>query len=178
MTKDELRRLMIDKRKTISNKKELSTSIVNNLINLDIYKKARVIALYNSLNDEVDTSYLINESLKNKIVLLPRIIKDKMIFIMINKDTLYEKSSFGVMEPIGEEYLGNIDLIIVPGLAFDRKLNRLGFGMGYYDKYLSNKDIYKIGLCFDEQIVEFVPVNELDIKMDMVITKKEFINSF
>lgn len=178
MTKDELRRLMIDKRKTIPNKKELSTSIVNNLINLDIYKKARVIALYNSLNDEVDTSYLINESLKNKIVLLPRIIKDKIVFIMINKDTLYAKSSFGVMEPIGEEYLGNIDLIIVPGLAFDRKLNRLGFGMGYYDRYLSNKGIYKIGLCFDEQIVEFVPVNELDIKMDMVITKKEFINSF
>ena len=171
MNKDELRKLMINKRKDILNKKELSTIIVDKLMNMDIYKKSRVIAIYNSLSSEVDTSYLINESLKEKIVLLPRIINDKMVFIIINKDTLYEKSRIGVMEPIGNIYDGIIDLIIVPGLAFDKNLNRLGFGMGYYDKYLSNNDIYKIGLCFDEQIVESVPVNELDIKMDMVITK-------
>ena len=172
MNKDELRKLMINKRKDILNKKELSTIIVDKLMNMDIYKKSRVIAIYNSLSSEVDTSYLINESLKEKIVLLPRIINDKMVFIIINKDSLYEKSRIGVMEPIGNIYDGIIDLIIVPGLAFDKNLNRLGFGMGYYDKYLSNNDIYKIGLCFDEQIIESVPVNEFDIKMDMIITKK------
>ena len=76
MNKEELRKLIIDKRKNILNKKELSTIIVNKLISLDIYKEARVIALYNSLDSEVDTSYLINESLKSKIVLLPRIINN------------------------------------------------------------------------------------------------------
>jgi 5-formyltetrahydrofolate cyclo-ligase len=172
MNKEELRKIMIKKRKDILNKKEISLDIINKLMDLDIYKKARVIAVYNSLKDEVDTSYLINESMNNKLVLLPKIINNKMLFIVINKDTLYEKSNIGVMEPIGDIYNGIIDLIIVPGLSFDSNLNRLGFGMGYYDKYLSNNNIYKIGLCFDEQIIDLVPTNDLDIKMDMVITKK------
>jgi 5-formyltetrahydrofolate cyclo-ligase len=172
MNKEELRRLMLKKRRDILNKEDLSLIISNKIINLDIYQKAKVIALYNSLKDEVDTKYLISESLKNKIVLLPRIINNKIIFIVINKDTIYTKSNLGIMEPIGEEYLGNIDLIIVPGIAFDNNLNRLGFGMGYYDKYLNNKDIYKIGLCYSNQIISLVPNNELDIKMDMVITNE------
>ena len=170
MNKDELRKILIKKRKDILNKKELSTIIVNKLMNLDIYKKAKVIALYNSLSDEVDTRYLISESLKEKVVLLPSVLGDNMEFIAINGDTKYIKSSFKILEPIGEIYYGNIDLIIVPGVSFDKELNRLGFGMGYYDKYLQNKDIYKIGLCFSEQIVDILPHDEFDIPMDMVIT--------
>ena len=173
MNKTKLRKELIQIRKSILNKKELSNIIMNKIINLDIYKEAKVIALYNSMVDEVDTSLLINESLKDKIVLLPKISYDKMIFIKVNKDTKYVKSSLGVLEPIGDEYLGEIDLIIVPGIAFDNNLNRLGFGMGYYDKYLNNKNIYKIGICFDEQIVNLVPTNDLDIKMDMVITENK-----
>ena len=175
MNKNELRKLMIIKRKNIPNKKELSTIIINKIFNLDIYKKSKIIALYNSLKDEVDTSLLIKEALKEKIVLLPRIINDEMIFIEINKNTKYEKSSIGVLEPIGKIYNGNIDLVIVPGVSFDRNRNRLGFGMGYYDKYLTNKNIYKIGICFDEQIVDLVPHKKHDVKMDMIITEKEFI---
>jgi 5-formyltetrahydrofolate cyclo-ligase len=173
MNKEELRKIMINKRKDILNKKEISLEIINKLMNIEIYKNSRVIAVYNSLKDEVDTSYLISTSMEDKILLLPKIKNNKMIFIVIDKDTLYEKSNIGVMEPIGDEYLGKIDLIIVPGLSFDSNLNRLGFGMGYYDKYLSNNNIYKIGICFDEQIVDIVPTNELDIKMDMVITKNK-----
>ena len=94
------------------------------------------------------------------------------MFIKIDNNTLYEKSSIGVLEPIGDIFTGIIDLIIVPGLVFDKKLNRLGFGMGYYDKYLNSHNIYKIGLCFNEQIVDFVPVESHDIKMNMIITKK------
>ena len=175
MDKDELRKLMINKRKSIRNKKDLSQEIVNKVINLDVYKKSRVIALYNSLKDEVDTSLLIEEALKEKIVLLPRIINNKMIFVKIDSNTKYYKSNIGVIEPEGKAYLESIDLIIVPGLSFDRNRNRLGFGMGYYDKYLTNRNIYKIGICFDEQIVDLVPHEKHDIKMDMIITKKEFI---
>ena len=173
MNKEELRKSLIEKRKEIINKKELSTRIVDNLINLDIYRKAKVIALYKSMNNEVDTNSLINEALKDKIVILPKIVDNKMIFIMINNDTMYSKSSFGVLEPIGDIYLENIDLIIVPGIAFDKNLNRLGYGKGYYDQYLCNKDIYKIGICFSSQMVNIVPTNDYDIKMDMVITDKK-----
>lgn len=170
MNKNELRRLMIKKRKNILNKKELSTIIVDKLLNLDIYKKSKVIALYKSMLDEVDTTYLINGSLKSKIVLLPKIVNNKMCFININQDTKYIKSNIGVMEPIGKEYNDKTDLIIVPGVSFDKDLNRLGFGKGYYDKYLTNKNIYKIGICFNEQVVDIVPTSEYDIKMNMVIT--------
>ena len=170
MSKDEIRKVLINKRKKLFNKKELSTIIVNKIIDLDIYNKARVIALYNSLKEEVDTSILISKSLKNKKVLLPKIIDNKMKFIIINNESLYEKSNIGVLEPIGEIYNGKIDLIIVPGVAFDKKLNRLGFGMGYYDKYLINNKSFKIGICFSEQIVDSLPIDKYDIKMDMVIT--------
>lgn len=162
---------MIKKRKTIINKKELSTIIVDKLLSLDIYKKSRVVAIYNSMKDEVDTSYLIKEAIKEKIILLPKVTGNKIVFIKINKGTKYLKSDFGVLEPIGDIYNDIIDLIIVPGLGFDNKLNRLGFGMGYYDNFLSQEDIYKIGLCFDEQIVDSIPTESHDIKMNMIITK-------
>ena len=164
---------MIIKRNNILNKNELSKVITDKVIKLDIYKKSRVIALYNSMNNEVDTKDLINKSLKDKIVLLPKITKDKMLFIKINKNTNYIKNTFGILEPIGEIYGGPIDLIIVPGVSFDKKLNRLGFGKGYYDKYLNNKNIYKIGLSFSEQIKEIIPCDKHDIKMDMIITENK-----
>lgn len=171
MNKEQLRKIMIKKRKTIINKKELSTIIVDKLLSLDIYKKSRVVAIYNSMKDEVDTSYLIKEAIKEKIILLPKVTGNKIVFIKINKGTKYLKSDFGVLEPIGDIYNDIIDLIIVPGLGFDNKLNRLGFGMGYYDNFLSQEDIYKIGLCFDEQIVDSIPTESHDIKMNMIITK-------
>lgn len=174
MNKDNLRKLMLERRKNILNKKELSTIIVNKLLDLDIYKNSRVIALYYSLCDEVDTKDLIIKSL-DKIVLLPRIINDKIVFIEINSNTKYEKSNIGVMEPIGTIYDGAIDLIIVPGVAFDREHNRLGFGKGYYDKYLKDKDIYKIGICFNKQLTDTLPIDDYDIKMDLIITEKELI---
>lgn len=174
MNKDNLRKLMLERRKNILNKKELSTIIVNKLLDLDIYKNSRVIALYYSLCDEVDTKDLIIKSL-DKTVLLPKVINDKMIFIKINKDTKYNKSNLGVLEPLGKEYLGNIDLIIVPGVSFDRERNRLGFGKGYYDKYLKDKDIYKIGICFNKQLTDTLPIDDYDIKMDLIITEKELI---
>ena len=174
MNKSELRKIMINERKEIPNKKELSRIITDKIIKLDNYKNAKVIALYNSLNDEVDTRELINKSLDNKIVLLPKVINDKMVFIKINRTTKYVKSKLGILEPIGDIYYGNIDLIIVPGISFDKKFNRLGFGMGYYDKYLRNKDFYKVGICYYEQLVDELETSEHDIKMDLVITEKEF----
>lgn len=173
MNKSDIRKSLLEKRKKIKNKDVLSKKITANLIKLDIYNKASVIALYNSLPDEVDTSYIINKYLDKKTILLPRIIDNKIEFIKINKDSEYNKSKLGVLEPIGEVYHGNIDLIIVPGVAFDKKLNRLGFGMGYYDRYLENKDIYKIGLAYGKQIVNLLPYDKFDIKMNMVITENK-----
>lgn len=172
--KDLVRKEMLQIRKNIIGKKKKSTIIVDKILNLDIYKESHVIALYNSMTNEVDTSLLIENALQNKVVLLPRIINNEMKFIVINKNTKYKNNKLGFKEPIGKIYNDKIDLIIIPGIAFDRNLNRLGFGKGYYDKYLFNKDIYKVGICFDEQVLVSLPVDSHDIKMNLVITEKEF----
>ena len=168
--KKELRKEILYLRDNLEDRYNKSVIIKNKILELDIYKKSNVIAMYASMKSEVDTKELINESLLlGKKVLLPRIInKNKMIFIEVNNDTEYERNSFGVLEPIGEE-IKDIDLIIVPGVAFDKSNNRLGYGRGYYDKYLSNKDIYKIGICYSEQLIDKIEVEDHDIKMDLVI---------
>ena len=172
--KNDIRKEMLLIRKNIPNKKKKSTVIVDKIINLDLYQKSKVIAIYNSLVNEVDTSELIKRSIHEKIVLLPKIINDKMVFIIIDNNTKSVKNNFGIYEPIGKIYDGDIDLIIVPGVAFDRRHFRLGFGKGYYDKYLKEKNIYKIGICFIEQIVDYIPIDSYDVPMNMIITEKEF----
>ena len=169
--KKELRKEIIYLRDNLEDRYNKSMIIKNKIMNLDIYKNSKVIALYSSMKSEVDTKELIKESLElGKKVLLPRILnKNKMIFIEINKDTNYERNTFGVLEPIGIEEK-NIDLMIIPGVAFDKANNRLGYGRGYYDKYLKDKDLYKIGICFHEQLVDNIEVDEHDIKMDLIIT--------
>ena len=169
--KKEIRKEILFLRDNLEDRYNKSVIIKDKIMNLDVYKNSKVIALYYSMKSEVDTKELIKESLSlGKKVVLPRIInKNKMIFIEINDDTEYSKSPFGVMEPVGKE-IDDIDLIICPGVAFDKSNNRLGYGRGYYDKYLSKHNIYKIGICYHEQLIDKIEVEEHDIKMDLVIT--------
>ena len=173
--KDEIRKKMLLIRRNILKKQELSKIICNKIIKLDIYQRSQVIALYKAMNDEVDIDYLIKYSLENKkTILLPRVCDDKLVFYKIDYNTKYVRSHFGVLEPIDDAniYLGPIDLIICPGVSFDIYNHRLGYGKGYYDRFLKDKNIYKIGVSFSEQIVPLLPSNNLDIKMDLVITDK------
>ena len=173
--KDNIRKEILNIRNNISDKEKKSTIIVNKIMKLEVFQKAKVIALYNSMVNEVDTNSLINELLNKKVVLLPKIVDNQMVFIPVKNNQQYIKSTFGVLEPIGESYNGDIHLIIVPGVAFDESMNRLGYGKGYYDKFLSNKNIYKIGICFDRQLINKLPTNNYDIKMDMIITEERII---
>ncbi len=176
MNKVELRKKYLEIRKNIINKDKKSEIIFNALINSDEYKKSHVIALYYSLKSEVNTLKLIEYSLKNnKIVLLPRVIDDYMIFYQIASLNNLNKSNFGIMEVSNGIIFdkNNIDLIVVPGVCFDKYLNRIGFGKGYYDKYLSNSNIYSIGICFQEQISdEMIITDKTDIKLKKIITDK------
>lgn len=90
-------------------------------------------------------------------------------------DTNVGHGSFGIMEPQADAFTDyeQIDLILVPGMAFDRHGHRLGRGKGYYDRFLSQaKDCYKIGVCFPFQLVDEVPTDEHDVRMDEIITQK------
>ena len=176
--KEEIRKKSIEIRKNITNTDIKSNIIFEKIINLDIYKKSKVIGIYNSLSSEVNTNKIIEYSFNNgKIVVLPKIVNNDIKFYKIEKDKKYIKSKFGVLEPIGieDKYIlkDNIPLMIIPGVSFDKNKNRMGFGKGYYDKYLENSNTYKIGICFQEQICEKLIVNSNDIKMDIVITNEK-----
>ena len=172
--KQELRIKMILLRKNIIGKKIKSKRIVNEIMKLDVYQKASVIAIYKSMNDEVNMDRLIKYSLDNgKIVLLPRVVGNDIIFFKYHFGDLLEKSHFNVLEPIFNKktiYDKEIHLAVVPGLAFDKENNRLGYGKGFYDRFLANKAICKIGVCFKEQLMDNIPTSSNDIKMDLILT--------
>lgn len=177
--KKNLRKKYISIRNSINHKKGKSQSITKKVIENEIYKKAKVVALYKSLLSEVDTRELIEYSIASgKIVALPRVVDNELKFYKINslEDTL-KKSKFGVEEPVEDEMnlidKCDIDLVIVPGICFDKEKNRLGFGKGFYDRFLNHTNLETIAICFHEQIIDQVPTNENDIKMRQIITDKE-----
>ena len=175
MDKKSLRKNYKDLRKAIPNKEEKSKKIFEKIINDPLYQEAQVIALYNSFNDEVDTQELIAYSRSiGKTILLPRTFEYDIIFFAITDDTRYAKSKYGIIEPQGglAYSVDRVDLVIVPGLAFDKKGNRLGYGKGYYDRFLEAAQVPKIGICFAEQIIEELPTSEQDVKMDIIETDK------
>ena len=180
MDKQTLRKKYLKIRKDIANKNLKSKSIFNQIIKTKEYEKANIIAIYNSLNSEVNTNDLIDYSIsKNKIVLLPRVVNDDLVFYKIDSHTILIKSEFNVFEPISNpnNYISSdkIDIIIIPGVCFDKDRNRLGMGKGYYDRYLKNIKATKIGICFSEQLIKSIPIDNNDIKMDLIITDKEII---
>jgi len=81
------------------------------------------------------------------------------------------KGRFGIMEPLPYGSVDRIDLLVVPGIAFDRKGYRLGYGKGYYDKFLAKKDVFSIGLAYFFQLVESLPKGKYDMKLDSVATE-------
>ena len=175
MNKQELREKYISIRKNIKNKKEKSAIITKKIIEDNDYKNAKIIALYKSLTSEVDTTELIKYSISSgKNVVLPRVVCNDLKFYKISLNEKLIKSKFGVKEPIEDEsnFVDKeiINLVIVPGVCFDKENNRLGLGKGYYDRFLANTNLYSIGICFEEQIVEHIPTEKNDIKMKKVIT--------
>ena len=159
INKEELRIKYLQTRKELPNKKEKSKTIVTKIIETKEYQKAKVIALYKSLPSEVNL--------------------DDLFFYEISSNEKLIKSNFGILEPLpNEDKLVDkkqIDLVIVPGICFDKDKNRLGFGKGFYDRYLAHSSIYKIGICFHNQVLtdNTLPVNQFDIKMDKVMTESE-----
>lgn len=148
-----------------------SAIIFKKLEEKEIFKSATTVMLYYSLPDEVQTADFIQKWIKNKRILLPLTIGKTIYPVEISKNTQFKKGDFGVLEPQKTAiYSGKIDLIVVPGVAFDKNNNRLGRGKGCYDSFLAqNPETYKIGICYDFQFVEKLPIEPHDIAMNEVI---------
>mgnify|MGYP006273109337 CR=1 FL=1 len=154
-----------------------SRLIIKRLLETEKYQQASSIHTYVSMekNREVNTTDLIAESLKReKRVVVPRMTDDgKLTHHSINSIQQLKKNRWGVMEPenVREISIDASTLIIVPMLAADFKRNRLGYGKGYYDRFLSQVDSYKIGLCYSFNLSWTpLPSEPFDIKMDTVVT--------
>ena len=154
-------------------KSEKSDIIKNRLLNEEAFKKAKFVMFYVSLKDEVDTGSMIDETLKmGKRVCVPVILKeDKRLIAGEIKDRVndLERQHFGIYQPkrdrLKEVPLKDIDLVIVPGVAFDTKNVRLGRGRGYYDRFLCclSEHTKTIGLAFDFQLVDNLPKDPHDV---------------
>jgi len=140
---------------------------------LEAFRRASTVLLYWSMEDEVQTHDFVNRWYKEKRVLLPCVDGDDLrLRQYTGPECLKAGEQFGIGEPTGPEYtnLDSVELIIVPGVAFDRTGNRMGRGRGFYDRLLkSTPNAYKVGVAFDFQVVDCVPVEEFDVKMDKVI---------
>lgn len=161
-------------------KSKKSGIIKKKLFNEEEFKKAKVVMFYVSLEDEVDTLSMIDEALEmGKRVCVPVILKEERRLIageIKDRHEELESQHFGICQPnrdrVKEVPLEDIDLVIVPGIAFDKKNLRLGRGHGYYDRFLCclPRRTKTIGLAFDFQVVENLPKDPHDIPVWKTIT--------
>ena len=174
VSKQELRAniKLLKKKHSMEERQAQSDIIMRKLEQHPDFIKAKIVMLYSSLPDEVQTQGFIEKWRQQKRIILPTVVGDDIIPVELTPETNFAVGDFNILEPQNEAYIGGYDLIIVPGVAFDRQGNRMGRGRGYYDRFLcQHRDVKKIGICFDFQLVDNVPVEENDIPMDEIISK-------
>ncbi|HOK80209.1 MAG TPA: 5-formyltetrahydrofolate cyclo-ligase [bacterium] len=181
MIKAEIRKQILDIMKKMTNQewKENSEKIFTNLTSVPEYSRCWVLMSYVSFDKEVNTIPIISDCLaKARTVCVPKI--DWKNFSMVPVQIFNEDDidfSQKIPQPFSDAYIAisEIELVIVPGIAFDKNCNRLGRGKGFYDRFLATCNAIKIGLAFDFQILEQIPVNENDIQMDIIVTETRII---
>ncbi len=187
--KDSLRKDVLQKRSRLPFEEifKISSIIQKRFLGLSELKSARRVALYASFKNEVLTDAIFEYALAHgKEVFFPRVVRGKrgLMFLRVRGKKDFTQGSYKIHEPAHD---GGLDMaatslfdgiIIVPGVAFDRNGNRLGYGKGYYDKALDgiNKVYLVAALAFDFQIVDRIPAEAHDIKMDKIITESRVIN--
>lgn len=185
-----LRKEVLHKRNSMSHFEISMKSklIQQKLIESPVFNQSRSIGLYLAIGSEVQTREIINYALDlGKTVLLPRIMSNDLRFYVVDQKD-FEKNSFdvnrfGIKEPERDNKPADfIDLLIIPGIVFDMYGFRIGYGYGYYDKYLTNNKFSKsIGLAYDFQLIKkTIPILPHDRKIDVLITESGFhvFNSF
>ena len=172
MTKQEIRKEKLLMRKNIENKIDKDAIILNTLTNQHFYKSAKSIMTYISYNGEVDTHKLIEKMLLDeKILSAPKCIsKTEMEARKFECFSDLKAGAYGILEPLGDTS-EDFDLIIVPGVAFNDKLHRIGYGAGYYDRFLKGKKAVTVGLFYEIQKCEFI-ADSCDYPLDYIITEE------
>ena len=155
-----------------------------NLLSLDEYAEADCIALYAPAHNETDTELLLTAAFQaGKRVLYPAVCGHQMVFRSVERIEELRKGAFGILEPCStgvDHQADEADLIVVPGVAFDLAGHRIGYGKGFYDRFLHHPDCsaHLIGLCHDFQVTEGrIPFDPHDIPMKIIVSDKRIIRT-
>jgi len=148
------------------------------LMESSVFKSAEVIASYRSYATEPETTELNDAILTSgRQLLLPRLLSDGALeFVPWNGEPAKLRLSGKVEEPIGDAYIGPIDLMIIPSLAADRSGNRLGQGGGSYDRVLANNSTWRVTLLFEDELLDHIPVDAHDQRINAVLLPNQLVN--
>ncbi len=156
---------------SIEEKEKAAKEVFAKIEAISEFNEAKTILIYWATPDELPTQDFIKKWKDEKLIILPSIKGRKLKLKRYTSDANMIQHTLGIWEPnLTETFEGNIDLVVVPGVAFDTKKNRLGRGKGYYDRFFKKKRTIKIGVGFDFQLINSVPVNSWDKRLDMIIT--------
>lgn len=179
--KKSLRNLLLEKRDGTSFDlmKIASEKISKKLKKIRAFRDAQKIGAYYPIGSEILTQGIIQELLSNgKQVFLPRVSGEQMGFKKISDFSSLESGSFDIMEPKIEcETENNLDVILVPTVGITPKGVRLGYGHGFYDKFLANHKTATVSLTLEKQVVKNIPKSDHDILIDWVVTEDRIIET-
>lgn len=172
MKKEFLRKKYKEKRDNIKNKVTKDNLIYQKVINNKDILSSKTLLIYISINSEIDTIKIINYFLNTKNIAVPKIIDNDMFFCYVTNLNELTSGKYNIPEPTNENIVTDFDnaICIVPGICYDKKNYRVGYGKGYYDRFLSKNKIKTIGLCYKECMIEKIDNDKYDYKIDEVIT--------
>lgn len=178
--KEAIRTRIINLRNNFSCEEVINKSkkITAEIFKLPEFEEAEVLLLYADYKNEVMTRDIFDMAIiKKKKVYFPKCVGNGLNFYQVVSIGELSKGAFNILEPSNKAKQYKYEdktgcLAIIPGVAFDVEGNRLGFGKGFYDRFLKEKPfITKVGICYNEQLEEKLPSNEYDIKMDKIVTE-------
>lgn len=179
MPKKPIRAALLAQRKHLSLDTclHLSLMVQERFLQLPEFAAARSLALYSPILNEVFTEEIFDRALSlRKRVVYPRVQGPAMEFFPVNCRDDLRAGNFGILEPQGDSAVpvGDLELLLVPGVAFDQAGHRLGYGKGYYDRLLQQRSTgcRLVGLCFEFQLVSSLPAEPHDVRMDLLVTEQ------
>lgn len=179
-SKSDIRNVILVRRQEIAHeeKKRFEAQIAGHIRNLPQYQEAQLLAIYYPIRQEVSLLSLMHDA--KKTILFPKVEQNDLIFYPAETLEDFVSGGFGIPEPVRGEaaQVHDIDLILVPGISFDWRGHRVGYGKGYYDRLIrANPGVYTVGVCFDEFYVGRLPDDPWDACVDGVVTQTGFIRS-
>lgn len=175
MDKKTLRREIREKKRAMTEADMVrrSEKLAEQFFACDAYQNARTVYGYLPYNQEVRTVPILERALRDgKQVAVPKVYGDDMKFILMDDLSGTEKSAMGIPEPVSDGPVAEdkTALVLMPGVAFTRNGDRMGYGGGFYDRFLAQEPNHPtVALCYDFQIVESLPTEEFDIPVDLVL---------